>query len=219
MLNTLTIRALLVVLVFSLYAEAYGQKENEQLVFTATHLTGQAQDYLDNEEYDKAIEFCDKAMEAASVYREAYIVKHKAYEAKGTESSAKIENLKAAQKVSLEDEELAYYLGKIYQKETRLDDAIVEYTNALNYSTDDSSFRYYYFFSRATCYLKKRKNKEAIADFTEAVALNSESTAAYLNRGFCYYNMKEKEKSCQDWQKARKLGSSQASQYISQYCF
>lgn len=196
----------------------FAQGANKQLVFTATSFTEQAQGYLDSGDYEKAIEFCDKAIKAASVYREAYIVKHKAYQEKGTKAPVKIENLKAAQKVSLEDEELAYYLGKIYQKGARFDDAIVEYTNALNYSADDSSFRYYYFFSRATSYVKKRKNNEAIADFTEALELNPESTAAYLNRGFCYYNIKEKGKSCQDWQKAKKLGNSQVSQYISQYC-
>ncbi|GAB5527016.1 MAG: hypothetical protein Roseis2KO_48880 [Roseivirga sp.] len=203
---------------FFISTSLLAQEGKKQLVFTATGLTEQAQKFLDREEYDKAIEFCDKALEAASIYREAYIVKHKTYEAKGTSSAQKIENLKAAQKISLEDEELAYYLGKIYQKGSRFDDAIKEYSNAINYSVGDSEFRYFYFFSRGTCYTKKRKNEEAIADFTEALKIRPESTSALANRGFGYYNLKEKTKSCADWRKARDLGSNQVNTYISQYC-
>ncbi len=210
--------AILSIVSFFLSFGMLAQEGDRQLVFTATGLTEQAQKFLDREDYDKAIEFCDKAMEAASIYREAYIVKHKAFEAKGTGSAKKIENLKAAQKISLEDEELAYYLGKIYQKGSRFDDAIAEYSNAINYSSDGSEFRYFYFFSRGTCYTKKRKSAEAVADFTEALKLRPESTSALVNRGFGYYNLKEKTKSCADWRKARDLGSNQVNSYIAQYC-
>lgn len=213
-MRNVTISIICLSLTFGLFA----QEGDRQLVFTATGLTEQAQKFLDREDYDKAIEFCDKAMKAASVYREAYIVKHKAYEAKKVSSAVKIENLKAAQKISLEDEELAYYLGKIYQKGARFDDAIAEYSNAINYSSDGSEFRYFYFFSRGTCYTKKRKSEEAVADFTEALKLRPESTSALVNRGFGYYNMKEKTKSCADWLKVRDLGSNQANPYIAKYC-
>lgn len=194
------------------------QNGNKQLVFTATGLTEQAQKFLDREQYDKAIELCDKALEAASIYREAYVVKHKAYEGKKAGSAKKVENLKAAQKISLEDEELAYYLAKIYQNGAQWDDAVAEYTNAIAYSHQDSEFRYYYFFSRGSVYVKKHKNEEALADFTEALKLRPESAPALINRGFCYYNLKEKAKSCADWRKARDLGSNQVNSYISQYC-
>ncbi len=210
--------AIILLSYFLISTSLLAQEARKQLVFTATGLTEQAQKFLDRAEYDKAIEFCDKALEAASIYREAYIVKHKAYEEKGGSSANKIDNLKAAQKISLEDEELAYYLGKIYQKEARFDEAITEYTNAISYSSEGSEFRYFYFFSRGTCYTKKRKSEEAVADFTEALKLRPESTSALANRGFGYYNLKEKAKSCADWRKARELGSNQVNSYISQYC-
>lgn len=196
----------------------WAQEGQKQLVFTATGLTEQAQKMLDRGDYDKAIELCDKALEAASIYRESYIVKHKAYEGKGVSSAKKIENLEAARKISLEDEELAYYLGKIYQENAKFDNAIAEYTNAIEYSPEDSEFRYFYFFSRGSSYVKKHKNEEALADFTEALKLRPESTSALVNRGFCYYNLKNNSKSCADWRKARELGSNQVSKYISQYC-
>ncbi|MCE7990544.1 MAG: tetratricopeptide repeat protein [Roseivirga sp.] len=209
-----------IVLISSIFLSVslWAQEGKKQLVFTATGLTEQAQKLLDKEDYDKAIEVCDQALEAASIYREAYIVKHKAYEGKGASSAKKIENLKAAQKISLEDEELAYYLGKIYQKGSRFDDAIAEYTKAIEYSPEDSEFRYFYFFSRGSSYVKKHKNEEALADFTEALKLRPESTSALVNRGFCYYNLKDNTKSCQDWRKASELGSKQVNQYLSQYC-
>lgn len=210
--------AIILLSFFLISTSLLAQQGKKQLVFTATGLTEQAQKFLDQAEYDKAIEFCDKALKAASIYREAYIVKHKAYEEQGASAATKIENLKAAQKISLEDEELAYYLGKIHQKGARFDDAIAAYTNAINFSPEDSEFRYFYFFSRGSTYVKKHKNEEALADFTEALKLRPESTAALVNRGFCYYNLKEKTKSCADWRRARELGSNQVNSYISQYC-
>lgn len=203
--------------VCSLHAFAWQQDE---FVFTASAFTERAQAFLDNGEYDSALVLCDKAIEKAASYREAYIVKHKTYEAKKVKSAIKIENLMAAQKISLDDEELVYYLGKVYQTGSRFKDAIVAYTKALAYSEgNDQSFRYYYYFSRATCYVKTRKNHEAIADFTRALEIDANSASSLVNRGFCYYNIKEKEKSCKDWREAKKLGSRAAGQYISKYCF
>lgn len=209
-------RSLVMILVSFLCLTAVGQEKKSEKVFTATSLTGEARDFFNDGDYDKAIELCDKAIEAAAIYREAYILKHQAYEEMGADAGLMIENLKAAQLISLEDEELAYYLGKIYQKQAKWNAAIEEYTNAVAYSPDDSEFRYYYFYSRATCYLKKRKYTESIADYTEAISLNPEAVNAYANRGFAYYYTKDKAKSCADWRRAKELGNQQVGQYLGQ---
>ena len=197
-------------------------QEQKELVFTATSLTEKAELFLNQGAYDSALVLCDQAIEKAVSYREAYIVKHKIYEAMEAKSAPRIENLKAAQKISLEDEELAYYLGQVYQKRLQFEEAIVAYTDAIEFSKGhdgDMSFRYFYYFGRGTSYVKNRQFNEAIPDFSKALEINPESVGALINRGFCFYNTKEKEKACDDWRAASKRGNKTASGYIGKYCF
>lgn len=197
-------------------------QENTELVYTARVHLEKAQEFMKVDRLDSALAHCEQAREKAPSYREVYIVTHKLYEALGTISTIKIENLKAGQKISLEDEELAYYLGEIYQKEKLLSEAIEAYSNAIDYSVasnGEEGFRYYYYMGRGASYLKSRVYDKGLADFTNALDIKPESVGALLNRGFCHYNSKDKEKACDDWRKASKLGSKAAGTYIGQHCF
>ena len=216
------IKSVLLCLLLMTSLPLFAWQENTELVYTATLHLEKAQEFMEVKQYDSALVYCDWAREKAPSYREVYIVKHKVYEAMKMETSKKIENLKAGQKVSLEDEELAYYLAQVFQKASQTQEAVLEYTNAIEYSKahdGDVQFRYFYYSGRGTVHLKSREYEKAIADFTLALEIDPESTAALINRGFCFYNSKDKEKACKDWQKATKLGNKTAENYNAQYCY
>ena len=200
----------------------FAWQQGGELVFTASEHLGRAEEHVATENYDSALYYCLQAFQTAPSFREVYITWHKVYEAMGAESSLKIKNIKAGQQVSQEDEELAYYLAQVYEKEARYEEAIAEYTQAIAYSQaheGEVEFLYYYYTGRATSQLKSRHFEEAIADFTSALDLRPESTVALINRGYCFYNAKKKEEACADWRKAKDLGGKAASTYLEKYCF
>ena len=197
-------------------------QNNYEKVYTARAHLERAQELLEVNQLDSARIHCEQALKKAPSYREVYIVTHKVYEAMEVESSLKIENLKAGQEVSLQDEELAYYLGQVYQKEGASEEAIAAYSKAIDFSKENDGepqFRYYYYMGRGATYLLKRTYDKALDDFSSALEIDPDSGGALINRGFCYYNTKEKEKACDDWRKASKLGRKDASNYIGKYCF
>ena len=192
-----------------------------ELVYTATEKLVRAEKFLETENFDSALYYCQRAFEKAPSFREVYITRHKVFDAMGMEPSVMIENIKAGQQVSKEDEEFAYYLGQTYHKNSQFAEAVEAYSKAIEYSQahdGDITFRYFYYAGRGTSYLKDRKYAEAIADFTSGLEIDPESTGALINRGFCFYNTKNKKSACDDWRMASGAGSKAASQYISQYC-
>lgn len=215
---------LLFCLFFALHAQAQEGEEytvNADSMNAAIDLVTEANQLFEQGNHARAINLCDEAIRKAVTFRDAYVIRHKAYEAGGSSTQLIIDNLLAAQKISLEDEELAYYLANTYQNTKRLKEAAEQYTHAINYSSTDpavSPIRYSYFFNRANCYLKQRQYAKAIPDYTQTLELNPDYVGALVNRGFSYYNTKEKDKACADWKKAQSLGNKQVGQYMKQYC-
>lgn len=74
-------------------------------------------------------------------------------------------------------------------------------------------------FDLANCHLQLGENKEAVALFTEALALNYENTGVLLMfRGVAYHNMGMNAEACVDWKKSIESGTREATSYLKMYC-
>lgn len=135
------------------------------------------------------------------------------------------------------------YRGDRKRREGKLDEAIKEYTKAIEDDPDyaepynsrgiiygekelyDLSIQdfsaaikcdpslSYTYYNRALCHMHSRQYNEAIVDNTTAIELYPNYTDAYINRGNCYAKLEQHEKAIQDYDKAIELDSSYATAY------
>ena len=100
------------------------------------------------------------------------------------------EYLKKAKTIFIEDDEICYYLGNVYQNENNFVEAIKEYTLAIKYAKingEEFDLTYAYYLNRGNCYLKRNEFQKAIRDYTYSLSLNDKSGALYANRGIAYF--------------------------------
>ena len=131
------------------------------------------------------------------------------------------EYLKRAQSIFIEDDEICYYLGNVYQIENRFAEAIREYTSAIKYAKkngEEFGLTYAYYLNRGNCYLKRSEFQKAIQDYTYSLSLNDKSGALYANRGIAYFKTGKRTEACRDWKKAKTLGVTSVGQYLNRYC-
>ncbi|NEQ69699.1 MAG: tetratricopeptide repeat protein [Symploca sp. SIO2D2] len=98
-----------------------------------------------------------------------------------------------------------YNRGNTYHQKGELDQAITDYTEALNINLEYAEA----YNNRGIAYRKKGELDQAIADANRALNINPESAKAYTNRGFAHYNLGDKQKAIQDFKKAAKLYAEQ----------
>jgi tetratricopeptide (TPR) repeat protein len=63
-----------------------------------------------------------------------------------------------------------------------------------------------------------KKYEEAIAEYTKAIEINNNFSAAYYNRGLVEVVLGQKESGCLDLNKAEELGEKSASKMTQKYC-
>lgn len=68
-------------------------------------------------------------------------------------------------------------------------------------------------------FVQQKKYDEAIVEYSKAIEINSNFSAAYYNRGLVEASSGQKEKGCQDLRKAADLGEKDAEKMIEKYCF
>jgi tetratricopeptide (TPR) repeat protein len=120
-----------------------------------------------------------------------------------------------------EDDEMAYYLGNLLQRQEKYDLAIEAYSDAIRYSKingEDFPLVWAYYFNRGNCYLKNNQHKMAIPDYNEALRLSPDNADVLTNRGFCLYKTGRNSDACRDLQKALRLGNKANQRYLDQYC-
>lgn len=81
------------------------------------------------------------------------------------------------------------------------DRAIASWTEAIRVSPDDA-YLYNFYMRRGNALAAKREYARALADYNEAIRLNSRSPAAYGNRGNLYRAMREYDRSLEDFNRA-----------------
>jgi len=169
--------------------------------------------------YPQAITQLKEAIKLDSSKRVAFTLLNRAYYETGDKNS-QIEYLKKAKSIYTDDDEFPYQLGKIYQKENKLKEAIAEYDTAIKFSKvngEDYEIVYDYYANRGICFLKQNLFAKSVADFDYAIKLNDMKGSIYTNRGIALFQMKKKEEACRSWEKALELGQN-VKQYINNYC-
>lgn len=180
----------------------------------------QALEQIDAENFDEAINKLSSAIILDSTIRSAYLSMFTAGYQSGNTEATKV-YLNKAKLIFVEDDEISYYLGRIYQKEQDYNSAIAEYSEAIKFSKingEDFLIVYDYYSSRGVCYLKQNKYDEALDDFNYSIQLNDMKANVYANRGIALYLLKRTEEACESWKKASKLGEISVVKYIEKHC-
>ncbi len=186
----------------------------------AVGLITRARHDIENKKYLDAIGNLKSAIALDSTIRVAYLYLFQAcYCAKDYEI-AKV-YLQKAKCIFLEDDEVIYYLGKIFQAGKSYDTAISEFSEAIHYSRingEDYPVVYDYYASRGVCYLQKEEYKAALEDFNYSIKLNNKKGSVYANKGIALYKLNRLEEACQSWEKAYELGETSVREYIEKNC-
>lgn len=89
-------------------------------------------------------------------------------------------------------------LGLCFQKQNKLDSAIIHYSNSIKI---DSAFEEAYY-NRGRTYMIQNNAKNAILDFSKAIEINQTYSAAYKFRGVCFLSLNKNKEACIDYKKA-----------------
>lgn len=188
--------------------------------YKAIELYNAAVTLFQNGNYDTAVIKLEEAIKLDYSLRNSYLLLNKVlYVLEDTQAQKEL--LTKAKTIFLEDDELCYYLGKIYQKEENLNLAIQELSEAIKYSKingEDFPIVYAYYTSRGACYLKLDNYEKAVTDFNDALKFNDSNANIYANKGVALYKLKKTNEACKSWQKALQLGQKSVQTYLNKKC-
>ena len=207
----------------------------------AEHLQKGA-DYLEQKNYDEALNEFDRAVDANSDSAEAYKGRGDAYHFAGENEKA-IADYTEAISLGLNSAEIYRRRGFDQKSVLNFDKAIADYGEAIKLDTNDGESyagrcQTYLdnrqfdlaltdcnkalelnpedanaYVSRGNIYLSKNENDLAIADFNESLSLQKENADAYLGRGNAFYNKENYGKALDDFSETIRLDSQNPSAY------
>ncbi|MGY6742424.1 MAG: tetratricopeptide repeat protein [Cecembia sp.] len=180
-----------------------------------------AVDMISKGNYTTAAKILEKVIEDDPSYHAAYLNFYRAGSQVEEKKEKVVQVLRKGLEIFQEDDEMAYYLGNLLQRENRYNEAIEAYSEAIAYSKingEDFPLVWAYYFNRGNCYLKTNQFKKAIQDYNYALTLSPDNADVLTNRGFCYYKTNDSDAACTDWHTALDLGNSQTSRYIQSFC-
>jgi tetratricopeptide (TPR) repeat protein len=103
--------------------------------------------------------------------------------------------------ISKDEARISFEAGMDYYKRSRHEDAIVQFTKAIEGMPND----YKAYFYRGSVYLDQKEFDRAVQDFTKAIELKPDYEKSYLNRGMAYDGKKAFDLSIRDYTKAISL--------------
>lgn len=210
---------LVVVLCFFMAGSAKAQIDTDDYN-KAIILIYQADTLIKNQAYTEAIDNLELAIELDSVIREQYILLTQAcFYGKDLNTAQKY--LEKAKLIFEEDDELCYYLGKVYEREMNLQLAINEFETAIKWSKKngtDYPIVYDYYASRGSCYLQLGEYQKALDDLDSAFTFNDTKPIILMRRGVALYHLNKKDEACNSWAKALEMGMQQAEIYLNENC-
>lgn len=180
-----------------------------------------AQKMISSGKYDKAANILESVLKKDPTFHAAYVNYYNAVRNLPQKTQNLIQSLTTALDIFVEDDELAYYLGNVYQAQKQYKRALDAYSAAISFSKingEDFPIVWAYHFNRGNCHLKTKQFENAIVDYTYALKLSPDNTDILTNRGTSYYQAKNTNKACQDWNVARRLGSKSVDKYLSNFC-
>jgi len=101
--------------------------------------------------------------------------------------------------------------GLAYEEKGQYDEAISNYTKALEINPRDADAYY----NRGVVYNRKGQSDEAISDFTKALEINPRDAHAYYNRGIVYNRKSQSDEAISDFTKALEINPRYAEAYKS----
>ncbi|UJP67114.1 tetratricopeptide repeat protein [Mongoliitalea daihaiensis] len=198
------------------YFEIDAEERDNSIVISNTAI-----DMMNKGNYESAFRLLEKVIDSDPSFLFAYLNLYKA----GSQLPAKTDQTVAVLRKGLtifeENDELAYYLGNILQKNGRLQEAINAYSEAIAYSKingEDYPLVWAYHFNRGNCYLKANQHAKAIPNYDYALKLNPKNADVLTNRGFCHYKTNQRSNACADWVLASSLGRKEADKYLESFC-
>jgi len=178
-------------------------------------------DSLTYHEYDKAIEYCNKAIELNTGDNDYYYRQlAEAYHGRGGEHSHENRDKAIAdytRAIELDPTNAKYYLSRAGIYETLADmyrdhgevskevdsynKAIADYTKAIELDPEAA----WGYFGRGQCYAGNEDYHKAIKDYTRAIELGEHGWSVYWWRAYAYENLGDKDKALSDYRKVLEL--------------
>src|SRR5688572_2795156 len=103
----------------------------------ATLLTNKAIQHIKENKASDAIALLLKAIAVDSIYRDAYVQLYKASTMSSSHTDVVFKSMNKAVKLFYDDDELIYYMGELYLLKQDSSNALIQYTNAINYSKEN----------------------------------------------------------------------------------
>lgn len=171
--------------------------------------------YVNRREYEKAIldytsvieQGLDNEKKESALYNRALAVMHS-----GKLQKAK-RDLLHLQRLKPRDPRVYLSLGICEAQLKAYDASITFFDQALELQKSSRAFFY-----RGVSNGMLNQHKEAIRDYTSALALQADYREAYFNRGVSYLNLNNFSNACMDLREAARLGFQEAESMITMYC-
>lgn len=217
-------RFVLLIIYFTLSLHLHGQSFYEVDIDDrnlALELNNEAKKFLNESIFNQALDRLLESISIDSVLRESYLLIYQVWIADKSYTETIATAILKGKQIFNDDDELCFYYAELLRAQSMLPEAILEYTNAMNYAKrngEDFYLVHYYYLNRGNCFLSMNMEDGALADFNYALTLKPDFTPALCGRGVCLFRKGKKDKACHDWQQALKLGYIPVKQYIDKYC-
>jgi tetratricopeptide (TPR) repeat protein len=170
----------------------------------------QAQWYLDNGQYDKAIDAFTQIIRTNPAF--GYIGRGSSYFIGKKDYDRAIADYTMALNSDQKDPAGIYALrGGAYSDKGDYDKAIADYNKAIQLAPNEAD----YYNSRGRAYRQKGDYNKALADFNKAIQLAPNDEDNYNERGYAYLGMRDYNKALADFNKAVQLAPNEANPYDS----
>ena len=169
---------------------------------------------LQSEEYTSAFELIGKALKLCPDSVRYLIVRGRCYLGLAKPEKA-LADLDLAIKLSPNgNAEASYQRGMTFYGKENYQQAADDFSKAIQLN---SKFTDAYLY-RANSYVETGDQKDALADYDQAIVLRPEGGFAYFKRGLLKQLMKDKKGACKDLKKSVSLGYTEANSYVAAGC-
>lgn len=187
----------------------------------ALELNAKAKQFIDEQKNDLALNNLLQSIKVDSVLRESYILVYRAWLIDKINTDTVIDLINKGKRIFHDDDELCFYTAEMYRMMSKIPEAILEYTLAVNFASrngEDFYLVHYYYFNRANCLQKMEMYDGALVDYNYTLKLKPDFAVAFYNRGVCYYRQGNKDAACSDWNQALAMGYDSAKSFLDKYC-
>ena len=158
--------------------------------------------YIEQDNFDLAIEEFTQAIQLNPNYTEAYFNRGKCYGKQGSYESA-LKDFDKAIQLDPDYTQAYYKRGYCYYEEKNYESALKDFDKAIQLDPDYTQAYY----KRGYCYYEEKNYESALKDFDKAIQSDPDDCNFYRIRAICYENTKYYEFALKDYEKAFQLFS------------